>query len=694
MNRSFPSRTAFEKWRLYVIYTIVLLIFGFFMFRLFSLQVINGADYLARAESNRKVTINEPTQRGIIYDRNGYVLARNMASFNITITPAGLPDDPGSVQEVYRKLSAMIGVPVSQGDIEDENVIKTFKPCNNDLGITQIVYIADTNAPYNPVEVKCNVDQDVAMVIREQAASLPGVGVEIVPVREYPTGNLTSDIIGFLGPITAENADYYTSQGFVANRDKVGFAGLEMTLNDNYLMGKNGTRVVEQDVAGQILRDLEPPVDPVPGNNVRLTIDTRLQAAAQSALVNEMTALNNASPRLGLNTGAVIAMNPKTGEILAMVSLPTYDNNRMARLIPSYYYQQLENDPTKPLLNHAISGEYPPGSVYKLVTSLGILNEHTIDPNQIVFDPGKITLIEKYSENDPGFPRDFVCYTYKTTGKGHGPVDFLTGIAQSCDVYFYKVAGGYGTEVPNGLEIERMKQYALALGYGAASGVELPGESAGVSPDRKWKRINQGENWSTGDTYIAAIGQGYVTSTPMQVLMSMATIANDGKQMQPTLVKDILDANGNVVVPFQPKLKVDITQTPVIAEFDENQIPTGQYKTVDPAAIQLLKEGLRKVVVDGTGMNLFEGFPIPSAGKTGTAEYCDNIAQDKGLCKFGEWPAHAWYAGYAPYDDPEIAVVAFVYNGNEGATTAGPIVRQVMQAYFDLKKGDSASSNP
>ncbi len=692
MNRSFPSRSGFENWRMIVVYIIILFVFGFFMLRLFSLQVVNGASYLSRAEDNRTQVINIPTQRGIIYDRNGFVLARNVASYNITITPANLPTDPGAIQEVYRQLSAMISVPVSQGNLEDETVIKAFKPCNNDLGITQIVYIADTNAPYNPVEVKCNVDQALAMTIREKAADLPGVDVEIVPVREYPTGNLTSEVIGFLGPITAENEKIYTSQGFVANRDKVGFAGVEYSLND-ILMGKNGTRLVEQDVAGKILRDLEPPVDPTPGNNIELTIDTRLQAAARSALTSQMDALNRRFPAMGLNTGAVVAMNPKTGEILAMVSVPNYENNRFARLIPSYYYQQLENDPTNPLLNHAISGEFPPGSVYKLVTSLGILNEHSISPTKIIEDPGKITLTEKFSPNDPGFQRDFVCYTYKTTGAGHGKVDFMKGISQSCDVYFYKVAGGYPGEVEDPLGIERMKQYALALGYGAPSGIELPGETAGVSPDKKWKRINKGENWSTGDTYIAAIGQGYVTATPLQVLMSMATIANDGKQMQPTLVKEVLDSEGNVVTPFTPKLKVDITKTPVIAVLDENDLPTGEYKPVEPAAVQLLKEGLRKVVVDGTATGIFDGYSIPTAGKTGTAEYCDNIAQEKGLCKFGNWPAHAWYAGFAPYDDPEIAVVAFVYNGNEGSTTSGPIVRQVMEAYFDLKAGDNANQS-
>jgi penicillin-binding protein 2 len=308
-----------------------------------------------------------------------------------------------------------------------------------------------------------------------------------------------------------------------------------------------------------------------------------------------------------------------------------------------------------------------------------------------VDDPGRITLLETFSPNFPGRPRDYVCYTYKTTGAGHGKVNFLTGIAQSCDVYFYKVAGGFDPEVKEGLGIQRMKQYALALGYGNISDIELLGETTGVSPDPDWKRINQGENWSTGDTFIASIGQGYVTSTPLQVLMSIAMVANDGKLMQPTLVKDVLDSEGNVIKSFTPKLKVDITQTPVIDTFDASNFPTGVKKVVEPAAIKLLKEGLRKVVVDGTAEGIFRGFPIPAAGKTGTAEYCDNVAQSNNRCSSGNWPAHAWFMGYAPYDDPEIAVLAFVYNGNEGSTTSGPIVRQVMEAYFGLKALDAAS---
>ncbi|MDT8899160.1 penicillin-binding protein 2 [Thermanaerothrix sp. 4228-RoL] len=696
MHEPIEHPQPFEHWRLTVFYVLVGLVIGFYILRLFNLQILQGTNYRVRAEDNRTMEISTPTQRGLIYDRNGYLLAKNVPSYNVVITPAELPTDEGGIQEVYRQLSQLIGVPVNNGEINEETV-RNFTPCATDLGIAQIVYIGDTNAPYSPIRIKCNIDQQTAMIIRERAADLPGVGIEVESVREYPTGSLTSTIVGFLGPIPASEEADYRARGFLPNRDKVGFAGVEYSLND-LLIGQNGKRVVEVDAAGQILRDLEPPVQPVPGYSVKLTIDTRLQAAAEAALVNWMDRWNRYFGEQRYTSGVVIAMNPKTGEILAMVSYPSYENNRMARFIPAYYYEQLQRDPYRPLLNHAISAEHPPGSVFKLAAALGILNEGVVTPEQKINDPGKITVEERFFENDPNpRTRDYVCYIYKTTGGGHGDLDFIHGLAQSCDVYFYKVGGGYKNEVPKGLNIWRLGEYAKAIGYGRVLGIELPGEQDGLIPDPDWKRINVGENWSTGDTYIATIGQGYVLSTPLQVLVSMATIANDGKLMKPTIVREVLDSEGNVVQPFEPKMLWDITQDPVIHVYDENFLQTGEMKTVAPWVVKKVQEGLREVVVSGTASTIFEGFPIPSAGKTGTAEYCDNVAQKKNLCQPGNWPAHAWYVGYAPFDNPEIAVVAFVYNGDEGARLAAPVVRKVMEAYFNLKEVDTetvGSSQP
>ncbi len=686
MNGHPAPQEYVEKWRLYLLYALIVAVFGYYVFKLFTLQIIEGEAYLAKAEENRISEISVQTKRGNIYDRNGYVLARNVPSYNVTITPAYLPADEGAVQQIYRELSEIIGVPVSNGEITDETV-RLFKPCNTEMGLTEIVYIAASLAPYDPVQVKCDVPEQIAMIVMEKAYDWLGTGVEIEPVREYPTGWVTSEIIGFLGPIPAALAKRLAEQGFVADRDKYGYAGIEAWFNEE-LSGINGKRVVEVDVAGQVMRDLETPIEPVPGQNIVLTIDTRLQMAAKTALIKNITDWNDYLNEILSANGVVIAMDPRTGEILALVSYPTYENNRMARMIPAYYYEQLISDPNRPLFNHAISAEHPPGSVYKLAAALGVLNEGVMGPDDTINDPGKIVIQQQYSPNDPGTPREYVCWD----DYGHGDVDFLHAIALSCDVYFYKISGGYKDEVPVGLNVWRMAEYARAIGYGEITGIELPGEQPGLVPDPDWKRINIGENWATGDTYIASMGQGYVLATPLQVLVSIATIANDGKYMKPTLLKEIQDAEGNVIQPFEPVLVRDITQEPVIEIYDENYYATGEYKVVEPWVIELAQTGMRMVVEEGgTADKQFRGMAIPSAGKTGTAEYCDNVAQAKGICQPGNWPAHAWYVGYAPYDDPEIAVIAFVYNGKEGSSVAAPIVRQVLEAYFELKAVDTAS---
>lgn len=665
-------------------------VIGFYLVRLFSIQILGAETYQIRAEDNRTNIVRLPTQRGFIYDRNGVVLARNIASYNVVITPANLPADEGAVQEVYRQLSALINVPVNNGEINAETV-RNFTPCLNDLGIAQIVFIGDSLAPYNPVRIRCNIDETTAKVIREKSVDLPGVDIEIEPIRDYPTGVLTSTVVGFLGPIPAIEQEYWQSLGFVANRDKVGYAGVENSLND-VLIGKNGQRVVEVDNAGKILRDVEPPVDAVPGNNVHLTIDVRLQSAARAALLNNMRFYNT---RVGdpdrYTQGVVIVMDVRTGEILAMVSHPTFENNRMARFIPAYYYDQLSRDPARPLFNHAISAEHSPGSVYKLATAIGALNERVVTPEQVIFDPGVIKLEQRFSPNDPR-PRfqEYVCYTYKTTGAGHGDVDFVRGVGVSCNVYFYKLGGGFENEVPNGgLGVWRLKEYAQALGYGRTFGIELPGEADGLVPDPNWKRRSQGENWATGDTYLAAVGEGYDLATPLQVLVSAATIANNGRMMKPTLIHEITNSEGEVVRPFEPQMIWDITKDPVINIYDENFFQTGEKKTVEPWVLEEVRKGMRYTVVDGTVALIFRGANFESAGKTGTAEYCDPIAREKGICQPGNWPSHAWYVGFAPYNNPEIAVVTFVYNGGEGAVLAGPVVRRVMEAYFALKQIDS-----
>ncbi len=721
------SQPIFESRRLLAVYAVVAGVVLLLASRLLTLQVFENEEWLDQAVENYTASISVPAPRGIIYDRNGYILARNVASYHIVVTPANLPDDEADIQNIYRELSTLIGVPVNQGTVEDAKLVAA---CVEGPGIAQLVELGDSLAPYTPVRVKCYADERVARIVGERAVDWPGVSVEVEPIRDYPTGSLTANVIGFLGPIPASLEAEYRAQGYIPGRDKVGYAGVELSL-DEILSGKNGRRVLQEDVAGKELRNLEPPIAPIPGHNVILTIDTRLQAAAEAVLVNEIKEWNAYFGENRISSGVVIALNPKTGEVLAMVTYPTYENNRMSRFIPGYYYEQLSQDPRRPLLNNAISSEFPPGSTFKLSTAVGALNEGVVSLSDIIETPGQLVLTEKFSPNDPGRERPFVDWTYNTGGvlnpEGFGRLDFLHCIAYSSNVCFYKLGGGYKDEIEQGLGVERLREYARAIGYDQPSGIALPGEQGGLIPTPQWKRINKGENWSTGDTYIASVGQGYVLATPLQVLMSGMTVANDGKLMQPAIVREVQDSEGGVVEkwydpatglvadsktgpgsyqisPFNPAMKWDITQTPLIRVWNcEGPYcsETDEFKTVDPFVVQKVQEGMRLAVIENQGgihrgtLNKVFGdpvkFPIAIAGKTGTAEYCDDVALDANRCQFGAWPTHSWTLAYAPYEDPEIIILAFCYNGGEGASVAAPIVAKVMQAYFEIKAIDLAA---
>ena len=661
--------------RLIATYALLAGLLVVFVGRLYQLQVLEGTSYLKVADDNRFDTVSLPAPRGVIYDRNDILLVRNIPVFNVVVTPALLPDSAAEVEAIFLRLSALTGVPV-------DRVGEAGLPCLTDRGIRQLVIEGDTNSPYDAWPIACDVATETARIVMQQAVDMPGVSVAATPARDYGTGDLTSAVIGYLGPIPEAQADTYAEAGFVVGRDKIGYAGIEAQYQD-VLAGTNGRKLVEHDVGGQALREVGEVTQPVPGNNLRLTIDTRLQAAAVTALRSRMEFMNRFAGEVRTPLGVVIAMNPQTGEILAMATLPTYQNNRLARFIPLDYYEQLVADERgKPLINHAIQSVFPPGSTFKLVTSVGVLQVGVVTPTQLINDPGVITISNQYFPNDPGRAREFFCWK----PDGHGRIDFLHALAQSCNVYFYKVGGGFPGEVEQGLGIERLNIYAPALGYGAALGIDLPGEAPGLVPDEDWKRINLGESWSTGDTYNAVTGQGFVLATPLQVLNSVATLANDGKVMRPHIVQQVLDGEGNVLVDVQPEMLWDIS--------DGVKTPGTPDALVDPSVIDLLQQGMHLVTTEGTAFKYADLDTISSAGKTGTGEFCDRLALERNLCEPGNWPTHAWYAAYAPFENPEIAVVAFIYNGGEGAVTAGPVVKQILEAYFELKAIDAARDAP
>lgn len=768
MNSSNPqSQNTISRWRIYAFLFVIAGAMLIFAFRLFNLQILQGELWQQDAEDNRTEEVSLRTQRGVIYDRNGIVLARNIAAYNIAITPAAVPDDLGEQYRILSELAKYTEKPISFDDNPEADDI--LIQCGDNLGIIEMFNVGITFDPFEPVLIECDIDRQRALAIMEKAVDWPGVSIQVEPVRDYPTGELTSTFIGYLGPIPEQLEDRLSAQGFVPNRDKIGYGGLELYF-DQILRGVPGRRLVEVDVAGAVLRDIEGIVQPKDGDNLILSVDLRFQQASEAILEREInfwnTWFHGNSGEIRISSGVAIAMNPQTGEIISMISWPTYENNRFARVIPAYYYNQLILDATNPLLNHAVGAELPAGSVFKIVTGIGALNENVVDVNQMVQTPGQITIENSFYPGDPGKAKDFVDWNRA----GFGQLNFYGGVANSSNVYFYKLGGGYPSEGIEGLGICRLGTYAEALGYNHLNGIELPDETDGLIPDPTWKRINQGENWSTGDTYIASVGQGFMIASPLQVLLSAATVANDGKLVRPTLVREIVDGDGNtltvvmdeqgnlldsqvdpagrvivkvfdalgqpidfvvldqngdlydyfyapdgsiegqvynaegdpirpiLISPFVPDIRWDLTQDNLIEVYDEplgigSCKPTGEYKTVRPEVFSSMQQGMRLAATEGTLSRrgeLFGDFPIPVAGKTGTAEYCDPVALRKNLCIPGNWPTHSWTVAYAPYDDPEIAVVAFLYNGGEGASVAGPVVKQMIAAYFELKAIDAA----
>lgn len=746
-NRIFP----FQGWRLTFFQGIVFAVFIIFALRMYQMQIINFANAQLGADENRINELPIPADRGVIFDRYDQPLAVNVPAYVVRITPAELPTRREDELAIYNRLSALTGVPPTSAIAAANN--------ENVRSIEELVQEGAGIAPFRPVPIAQDVPVDVALRILEESYDLPGVDVQEAAVRQYPTGEITSHIIGYMGPIPAEEQLELIELGYDPAFDRIGYAGLEAYMED-VLAGERGIRRREVDVAGEEIRELER-IPPIAGQNLRLSIDVELQAVAQQALIDRIRFINSEAGRLITEQGAVMAMDPRTGEVLVMVSYPSYDNSRFARAIDVEYYLDVVEDPRKPLVNQVVSARYPPGSTFKLITAAGVLEENVIDPDTRLFDGGDIVVPNFYAENDRAADQRFVCWKRD----GHGYVDLKSAIAWSCNVYFYQVGGGNldlspQTLRPGGLNIPDLFRYGTAMGVGSKLGIELPGELVGRMPDRTWKRITHGENWSTGDTYNASVGQGYINVTPLQLLNAVATIVNDGTLYRPTLIREFLDAERNITRPFEPQVlrtvnldkanpdgsvtlllvedmiiqgpaslactceptagetynaarcdpqnyraTFDINSDPLISDLREYTVNVPEsYRFFDrvcdpirfdadytPAFISgenlaFIREGMRAAVTEEGGTAQPANLPyVTVAGKTGTAEYCDDIARPLGLCVFGAWPSHAWFAAFAPYEEPEILIVGFVYNGDEGSRNALPVVVETLEAYVRLK---------
>jgi len=622
--------------RLLLFRAVILISFVALAIPLWHLQIVEGRRYQLRANENRFRQISTDAPRGVIYDRSGHVLARNMPRFSITVVPAAL--EPENEEQVLGRLVALLNrqaanVPAASTVASEHQL---------DIGKLRKELQEGRAAPYRPIVVADNAPRDVALIVMEELGDLPGVQVRVRAQRQYVEGKLLAHVIGYVGSIPAKQVAKYVGQpnSDYAPQDIVGLTGVERTY-EKVLRGRKGRRQSEVDVVGHEVRLLNE-VPSKAGHNLILTLDLDLQRVAEKALREALAKVHSKS-------GVVIAMNPQDGEILALVSWPSYDDNLFVGGISERDYNRLTQARFRPLLNYAISGVYPPGSTFKVVTAAAALEEGVIDRKTYINGTGIIWLPNKYFPDDPSLAQPF----YGWYRKGHGMLNVVGALAQSCDIFFYEVGGGYRDF--KGLGEENLAEYARLLGFGRPTKIDLPAEVSGLVPTKKWKRLNYGESWVTGDTYNMAIGQGAVLATPLQVLNATAAVANGGTLYRPQVVFQVQDAEGNVVRGFQPTV---IRRLPISS-----------------GNLELVREGLRQAVSSGTARHA--SIPgVTVAGKTGTAEFPGPRDSE------GNLPTHAWFTAFAPYQNPQIAVVAFVYGGGEGSVVSVPIVREVLQAYF------------
>ncbi len=600
--------------------------------RLWQLQIVSGDEYSVSADRNRYRLVSIDAPRGVIYDREGRLLVRNVPSFNVYIIPGNLPEEEKERNRVLSRVGELLDLPATE-DVSgaEETSLE---------GILE----QRTIGAYQPVRVAKDVDRQAALVLEEEQFDLSGVYVEAQPLRQYLQGSLLSHVIGHMGSIPENRTEAYVEQGYDPN-DRVGVTGLELT-QEELLRGVKGEKHIEVDAFERevALIAIDPPQE---GRNMHLTIDLDLQEVVEESLRKGMR-------KVDVEVGVAIVMDPRSGEILAMSSLPSYDNNLYSGGISQEDLERLMRDARLPLYNYAVGGRFPPGSTFKIVPASAVLQEGIVDRYQTFTCQGTLLLPSKLYPEDPTQAQPFYCWLRR----GHGAMNVVQAIEQSCDVYFYKVTGGY--QGFQGLGIERLTEYAALFGFGEATGIELPGDEAGLLPSDQWKRQNYGETWYTGDTYNAAIGQGFILATPLQILNATAAVANGGTLYRPTLVQHVTDVQGNVVETFRPDV---IRELPVDAE-----------------NLALVRQGMRNAVTQGTAW-LLDVPGIAVAGKTGTSEYGEPDED-------GERPTHALFTAFAPYQDPEIVLIVFLAGGGEGSQASVPVASEILRYYFQAEDND------
>jgi penicillin-binding protein 2 len=581
-----PGVTKISKWRVVFVYIFFALALTALLVRSFELQVIEGDSFLGKAEDNRYKVRIAHAPRGVVYDRNGKVLARNTPAFNVVVDPNSLPEE--SKEEVVKKLSQILEISVPE--IRDKLKEETG----------------------DSIVIKNNISHEVALNL--ETKELPGVEVEVNPRREYSYAEILAHLVGYTSEVSkAELENPHATPHQLG--DRVGRAGVEKSFED-ILRGANGYDLIKVDALGKKQGSLVT-TNPIAGNDITLSIDIDLQKKVSTTLKKW---LKNSGSR----AGSVVVLNPYTGEVLALASYPSFDNNIFEEGLTQKKYSSLVEDKDKPLLNRAVGASYPPGSTFKLVTAAAGLESGGITPETRIVDTGFIKLGDQVFNN----------WLWLDHGKTEGAINVVRAIARSNDTFFFKLGQRVGERA--------IQDMAKKFSLGSITGINLPSETAGLVPTEQWKLDTKGEVWFPGETLNLAIGQGDLLVSPLQLSVGTSVYANGGSVIKPTVLK--VDES-------------EVIRSNFLSDQTINTVRAGMYQNTRG---------------DGNVSYLFNSFKVKSAGKTGTAES-------------GTKKPHAWYTAYAPYDKPEIVVTVMAEHAGHGSEVSAPATKEIFKWYFKVK---------
>lgn len=585
--------------RLHTLLVVCLVLFAVLLGRMVYLQLWRGDYYAKQSDGNRLRQSRILAPRGIIYDSEGKELVNNLPGYAVV-----LQKQSSYKPETLQRLSNLLQMPV-------EEINAKIKASENF---------------YEPILLKNNLDQQMVTKIEEQRRYMPEVMLTVQPIRNYPYHELAVHALGYVGEVSS----YEIEQGLFKNISQgslVGKGGLEKTY-DKYLRGEDGAFMEEVDVAGNVVKHYDS-VQPIPGKNLKLTIDYELQKELEAFTDKHLAFLRSSGIAPGARAAAVVAIDPRNGAVRAMVSRPGYDPNWFVHGISSKNWNSINNDPNYPMNNKVITGEYPPGSTFKIVTGSAAFELKKVGLNEPIFDGGFHPMVPTMGN---------------AGGEVLGWLTFIKALAMSDNVYFYEL--GYRVGIDN------IEKYAHIFGFGERTGIDLEGESKGLVASKKVKREIWDEDWRLGDTFNAAIGQGFNLTTPIQLSVMLSIVANGGTKYQPYLVDSIINSDGSL--------------------FEKPKRAEGKHIDVSQQTIDYIRMGMSATTQEGGTASFFAGLPKPIAGKTGTAE--NSHGRDHGL-----------FVAYGPVDDPELVVVCIVEQGGFGSVAAGPIVYKAFEEFFQEK---------